>query len=86
MYPKEPELGAVPFWYQLRAFFGIPQISGSMIHRCQLLMEMMYKRLEPNALAYDLGIDACEASWLPQNVEMVEPRSHWPINWGDLRP
>ena len=75
MYPKEPELGAVPFWYQHRTFFGIPKISGSMIH-CQLLMEMMYKRLEPNALAYDLGIDACE----------VKPRSHWPINWGDLRP
>lgn len=28
----------------------------------ELLMEMMYKRLEPNALAYDLGIDACEAA------------------------
>lgn len=64
-YPKEPELGAgLHSGTSFVLFFkGFP-FSISRSHdptRCQLLMEMMYKRLEPNALAYDLGIDACEA-------------------------
>eukprot|EP00435_Cladocopium_sp_Y103_P057682 s1703_g20.t1 len=34
----------------------------------ELLMEMMTQRLEPNALAYDLGIDACEAAMAAPNM------------------